>query len=126
MSGGAFEYHDTQLKYLAELVHDEIVSALKMAKDPEYKGYYHMSKEFLNKVKLLYGMLLSAYVLCHRADWVISGDDGEEDFEPRLKEDLKELKEELGISLDVKFTDNEVTVKVKKHPKYNEKIGCDD
>lgn len=43
--------------------------------------------EFQNGLKYL----KKAYVYAQRIDWLISGDDGEESFHERLKEDLAEL-----------------------------------
>ena len=46
--------------------------------------------EFRNGIEAL----KRAYVYAQRIDWLISGDDGEESFHERLKEELKDLKKE--------------------------------
>jgi hypothetical protein len=45
-------------------------------------------EEFKNAAKYL----RIAYVYAQRVDWLISGDDGEESFLERLKEELEKLK----------------------------------
>ena len=37
-------------------------------------------------------ILNKAFVYVNRIDWLLSGDDGEETFHKRLKEDLEKLK----------------------------------
>ena len=47
-------------------------------------------KEFRNAINIL----RKAEIYAHRIEWLLSGDDGEESFHKRLKEDLKELEKE--------------------------------
>jgi len=41
-------------------------------------------------------MIRVCAIYLQRVDWVISGDDGDDDFLSRLKEDLDELEKELN------------------------------
>ena len=40
-------------------------------------------------------ILRKAYIYARRIDWLVSGDDGDNDFKERLKEELKELNEKI-------------------------------
>ena len=50
------------------------------------------SKETIKEFKKGLNILRKAYVYAQRIDWLLSGDDGEESFHKRLKEDLDNLK----------------------------------
>ena len=56
----------------------------------EQVWYYDYSKETLDEFKKGLDILNKAYIYTQRIDWLLSGDDGEESFHKRLKEDLKE------------------------------------
>lgn len=56
--------------------------------------YYNYSKETLNEFKKAIKILRIASVYAQRIDWLLSDDDGEEEFHQRLKEDLKNYKNE--------------------------------
>lgn len=53
---------------------------------------YNFSNETIKEFKKGLSILRKAYIYTQRIDWLMSGDDGEEDFHRRLKEDLEELK----------------------------------
>lgn len=53
---------------------------------------YNFSNETIKEFKKGLSILRKAYVYAQRIDWLMSGDDGEESFHKRLKEDLEELK----------------------------------
>lgn len=52
------------------------------------------SKETIAEFKRGLDILRKAYVYAQRIDWLLSGDDGEESFHERLKEELEELTDE--------------------------------
>lgn len=51
------------------------------------------SDETIAEFKEGLGILRKAYIYAQRIDWLLSGDDGEESFHERLKEELNELEE---------------------------------
>lgn len=80
MSGGAFDY----------ATNTDTINTLKKEILCFGKKY---NKETITKFNKCLKLLEEADVYVHRIDWLISGDDGEDNFKSRLKEDLKELKE---------------------------------
>lgn len=52
---------------------------------------YNFSEETINEFKKGIELLRKAHIYAQRIDWLLSCDDGEEDFHERLKEDLEEL-----------------------------------
>lgn len=52
--------------------------------------YGDYSKETLDEFRKGLDILNKAYIYAQRIDWLLSGDDGEESFHKRLKEDLEE------------------------------------
>ena len=92
MSGGHFpgNYHIGEIaREIEELIRSNNDTELNEWGTP--RGYFYppeIIKEFKKAVKLL----KQADVYVHRIDYLVSGDDGEESFLRRLKEDLKGLK----------------------------------
>lgn len=67
-------------------------------KDPEYyekypeeKFYHKYPDEVIEEFKKGIELIAKAQTYMHRIDWLLSGDDGEETFIRRLKEDLDKL-----------------------------------
>ena len=60
-------------------------------KYPEYGFYQTYSEETIRQFKEAIRLLNIAGVYAQRIDWFLSGDDGEETFHERLKEDLSKL-----------------------------------
>ena len=84
MSGGHFDYDNFALDRVA----DDIESAIKNNGVPDEYGYKtEFSKATLSKFKLVANDLrrLSKQVL--HIDWLLSGDDGEEQYLNRIKEE---------------------------------------
>lgn len=52
---------------------------------------YGYSKETIKEFKKAVKYLKKAQIYAQRIDWLLSGDDGEETFHKRLKEDLEKL-----------------------------------
>ena len=61
-------------------------------KYPEEKYHYKYPDEVIEKFKEASEVIAKAQVYIQRMDWLLSGDDGEESFLERLKEDLNKLK----------------------------------
>lgn len=109
MSGGFFEYDQYRINTIADGIQSELDKQGKeipredrwyTREDHWYKNYpedrYYSKlseetqKEFQNAIKYL----RIAAVYAQRIDWFLSGDDGEENFHMRLKEELDELNKE--------------------------------
>lgn len=78
MSGGHFDYNQDYIRRIA----DDLESSLK---DDSF------SPETLLEFRKGYDILRKAYVYAQRIDWLMSGDDGEDNFHQRLKHDLERL-----------------------------------
>ena len=109
MSGGAFEYSQYKIGYIADEVEQLIKKNGKektkeemkdegwrdpdwYEKYPEDKFHYKYPDEVIEKFKEGLEILRKAEIYAQRIDWLISGDDGEESFLERLNEDLGKLK----------------------------------
>lgn len=66
---------------------------------PEEKFHIAYSKEVLEEMKNAIKYLTKARIYMHRLDWLLSGDDGEESFLSRLKEELEEAEAEFENKL---------------------------
>jgi hypothetical protein len=109
MSGGAFDYNQYKIGYIADEI-DEIIVKNGVEKTPEelkdeswrdpewYEKYpedkfhYKYSDEVIEKMKEAVKALHIAQEYAQRVDWLLSGDDGEESFLSRLEENLKQIK----------------------------------
>lgn len=60
-------------------------------KYPEDKFHYKYSDEVIEEFKKGAEIIAKAQVYMQRIDWLFSGDDGEDSFLKRLKEDLDKL-----------------------------------
>ena len=84
MSGGKFDYNQYIIDNLAEEI-DRIIQ------NDDKNEWYQFSEETINEFKKGIEALKKAAVYVQRIDWLVSGDDGEESFHKRLKEDLDRL-----------------------------------
>ena len=111
MSGGHFDYYQWQIDEIANSIEDYIYGHPLEEEDIEYyiednwleneeKEYviknkhtlpnrYGYSEETLEEFKKGLDILRKASIYAQRIDWLLSGDDGEESFQKRLKEDLE-------------------------------------
>lgn len=108
MSGGYFDYKQWHIQQIAEDV-ETIIEKNGRKKtneeiknegiyDPDwYKKYpedlyhYQYPDEVIEKFKEGLVILKEAAIYAQRIDWLLSGDDGEESFHRRLKEDLDKI-----------------------------------
>lgn len=92
MSGGIWEYANCRIYDFAETFEDTIE---KNGEKPEYWGGKWDGQvypdEVIEEFKKGYAILRIADAYAHRADWLLSGDDGNESFLKRLKENLDDL-----------------------------------
>ena len=82
MSGGYFDYVQDRMLRAA----DRLASVIET--DDQY------SKETLAEFGKALTMLRASAIYLQRIDWLISGDDSEETFHKRLKEDLRFIPKE--------------------------------
>lgn len=86
MSGGTFEYiqHHWQLSEFIEIASDNICN-----------NPYEFSDETLNRFKEGISFVNKAKIYLHRIDYLLAGDDSEQSFLKRIKEDLNESKTDI-------------------------------
>ena len=114
MSGGYYEYAQYHINDIAnaieeyingysldeEDINDYIKSRWLEDKEKEYirknkhtkPNPFDYNKETIKELKKGLAILRKAYIYAQRIDWLLSGDDGEESFQKRLKEELDNLK----------------------------------
>ena len=114
MSGGTFDYNQYRIRYIADYIEQEIAKSGKpktprelkeedgwrnnkewYEKYPEDLNHYKYPDEVIEEFKNAYKALRIAEIYAQRVDWLMAGDDGEESFIERLKEELDALKVEL-------------------------------
>ena len=91
MSGGRWDYQDYRIHDIADTFEDTIVHNNEK---PDW--YYNWEGQVypdnvIEEFKKGYAILKLAEVYAHRADWLLSGDDGEDTFIKRLKENIDDL-----------------------------------
>ena len=79
MSGGYFAYQQHRIRDIYESIEEYIL-----------KNKYEYNEETIKELKKAVDVLKVGYIYAHRIDWLLRGDDGEESFHKRLKEELKE------------------------------------
>ena len=114
MSGGYYEYAQYHINDIAnaieeyingysldeEDINDYIKSRWLEDKEKEYirknkhtkPNPFDYNKETIKELKKGLAILRKAYIYAQRIDWLLSGDDGEDSFHRRLKEELDNLK----------------------------------
>lgn len=80
MSGGHFYYEQSRIRDIA----DEVERLIEW--NPRVG--YRFSEETITEFKKGLEILRKAYIYAQRIDWLVSGDDSEESFHKRLKEEL--------------------------------------
>ena len=109
MSGGAFDYKQYNIAMIADEVEQIILNNGRpktqeelrdeswgrdnswYEKYPEDLNHYKYPDDVIEEFKKGLDILRRAQVYAQRIDWLVSGDDGEETFHERLKEDLSKL-----------------------------------
>jgi hypothetical protein len=82
MSGGHFEYKQYSISDIA----DEIENVIALNDDRDYPYTPKTIAEFEKAVKAL----RVAKIYAQRVDWLLSSDDGQEQFHQRLKEEVNQ------------------------------------
>lgn len=92
MSGGKFDYDQYRIITIADTLQSIIDNNDSEEKDEwgdAIGGGY--CPEVIEKFKIGVEKLREAYIYAQRADWLLSGDDGEDNFLRRLEEELEEI-----------------------------------
>ena len=109
MSGGHFGYDQYKIGYMAESIEklierngrEKTAEELKVEgyhdqdwyrKYPEDLYHYKYPDEVIEEFKKGVELLKQAEIYAHHIDYLVSGDDGNESFLKRLKEDLNKNK----------------------------------
>jgi hypothetical protein len=117
MSGGHFDYDQYKIGYIADSIErlvqkNGVKKTREELKDEGWRNpewyekypedlYHHRYPDHvIEKFKEGVRILREAQVYAHRIDWFISGDDGEESFMTRLKDDLEMAKLEAEKSTE--------------------------
>jgi len=118
MSGGRFEYCQYRIRDIANDIESEIYDSgrkktlkeISQEKKDHYDPthipeatHYEYPKEVINQFEKAYTILRLAEIYAHRIDWLLSGDDGEETFIERLKQDIDVFESELKIKKKDKY-----------------------
>jgi len=85
MSGGSMSYNQHYINDIVEVIKDAIYNN---DKPNDYGDINSYSEETIRKFEMAIVMLKKSYIYAQRIDWLLSGDDGEDDFHNRLREDL--------------------------------------
>lgn len=109
MSGGHFDYLQYRIREISDSIEEAIVKNKVEIENnnheswdydkngelyPWAKYYYCFDDKTIEKFKEGYWKLREAQVFAQRIDWLLSGDDDEDSFRKRLKEDIEELEKE--------------------------------
>lgn len=92
MSGGHFEYKQYEIDYIAEEIEEILRKEYPYRYEYNPESTYQFPPEVRKEMEKGLKLLKKAAIYAQRIDWFLSGDDGEENFLKRLKEDLKDKK----------------------------------
>lgn len=107
MSGGTFDYSQRTIELIADDIEQTILEAGRKIPDvlleeqqhrysreiPLEEQYYSSyNRKTMEIMKRAVYILRMAYIYAQRIDWMLSGDDGEDDLVRRLNQELHELK----------------------------------
>ena len=113
MSGGHFDYKQYEIEQMADSIERIIKNNGRKKTDKELKDeywhkddwyerypedlyHYKYPDEVIEKFKEGVDALRKAAIYAQRIDWLLSGDDGEESFLERLKEELDAPEQRQG------------------------------
>ena len=91
MSGGTFDYLQYRLEEAVDRIQEEIDNNNTKYEwyDDEYWDGYRWTDDTITEFKKGIELIQKAKIYMQRIDWLLAGDDGEETFHKRLKEDLE-------------------------------------
>ena len=93
MSGGHFDYKQTHIREILESIQYRVrVNGQTVQRDDyfESRQYTHedLGPEVLAKFQQAIDTLSLAAIMAQRIDWLLSGDDGEEQFHARWNQEI--------------------------------------
>lgn len=93
MSGGTFDYLQYRLDEVTDRIQEEIDNNNTKSEwdEDEYWDGYRWTDDTIAEFKKGIESIQKAKIYMQRIDWLLAGDDGEDNFHERLKEDLKKL-----------------------------------
>ena len=92
MNGHELDEHDVQ-DYVDDRWLDDEDKDYILKHRHTIPSRYSYTEETLAEFRKAIEVLKQAEVYAQRIDWLLSGDDGEDNFHERLKEDLEKLKQ---------------------------------
>jgi len=96
MSGGYFDYQQYKISHIAHEIEDIIRKNKTDATGSHgFPLDYNFNDDTIIEFEKAVILLRRAHIYAQRIDWLISGDDGEETFHERLKEELQWLPDYL-------------------------------
>ena len=96
MSGGKWDYLQYRIREITDGVEDEIVHNNDEPGEGEWWSStpwpgYNFREDVIEEFKKAHDILLLAEQYAQRIDWLLSGDDSEDSFLKRLKQDTDDL-----------------------------------
>jgi hypothetical protein len=86
MSGGTFEYKQNYLLDIVDKIR-ELIANNNI--EDEFGSVRNYSKETIEKFNETIYTSLQAYEMVRRVDWLLAGDDGEDDFHERWNKEVR-------------------------------------
>lgn len=92
MSGGYFEYKQHYIADIADEI-DNVIANNDSTKRDRWgcEVGWHLPPDIIEDFKRAVVVLRQAAIYTQRIDWLLSGDDGEDGFRRRLREELEAL-----------------------------------
>jgi len=90
MSGGRFDYLQYRFTEIIDSIEQEIIDNNAEPRPKDWFEPNNFSKETIEEFKKGIECIKKAQIYAQRIDWLLSADDGEENFHKRLADDLKE------------------------------------
>ena len=91
MSGGRFDYLQYRFTEIVDVIEQEIIDNNAEPRPKDWFEPNNFREETIAEFRKGIEYIKKAQIYAQRIDWLLSGDDGEESFLKRLKEELKEL-----------------------------------
>ena len=92
MSGGYFDYKQYQIEYIKDAI-ERLIARIESRDTNE--PWYDYSVKTIHKFNEALYVLGLAQIYVHRIDWLASGDDSEETFHIRIREELDKYYDEF-------------------------------
>ena len=101
MSGGHFDYKQYDLQYISDEI-EQVIREFERGEKSEWGDYpkwNFKNPKTIDEFREGIWLLKMARIYAQRIDWLLSADDGEEDFHERLKWDFEQ---EFGTNKETK------------------------